>query len=268
MGAEKKTRQLGYKQLKAKRIIGVISGKGGVGKSLVTSMLAVAMRQRGFEVGILDADLTGPTIPTMFGIPSGLETRREGMGGAVLIPAKTRTGIHVISVNCMLDDQTDPVLWGGDALSATLKRFWVGVSWEGIDYLFIDMPPGTGDIAMTVFESLPVDTSIIVASPQKLVGVMVEKCIKMVEIYKVPISGIVQNMSYFECAHCGEKTYIFGTHGVDEMAEKYGIEQVTYLPFAPAFSEESDAGNIEQADTGPLDGLVEHLLETFPVEKR
>ncbi|MGI6218229.1 MAG: P-loop NTPase, partial [Coriobacteriales bacterium] len=196
----------------------------------------------------------------------GLDVEKGGMSGSLLIPSETRTGIKAISVNCMLSDQTDPVLWEGNVLVATLKRFWEGVSWKGIDYLFIDMPPGTGDIAMTVFKTLPVDGTIIVASPQKLVGVMVEKCIKMVEKFQVPILGIVQNMSYFECPHCGERTYIFGTYGVDDMAERYGIDQVAYLPFNTDISSQSDAGDIEDADVSGLDGIVEHLLEDFPPE--
>ena len=209
------------------KVIGVVSGKGGVGKSLVTSLLAVQMQRMGHQSAILDADITGPSIPKMFGL-SGLAKANE----SGIIPVATKTGIDIISINLLVEDQTTPVIWRGPAVADVVKQFWSDVIWSGVDYMFVDMPPGTGDVPLTVFQSLPVDGIVIVSSPQELVSMIVEKAVRMAEQMKVPILGIVENMSSVICPDCGKEIKIFGESCVRETAEKHGIEFLASIPIS------------------------------------
>ena len=211
-----------------KKVIGVISGKGGVGKSTVTSMLAVSMQRKGFQSAILDADVTGPSIPKAF----GLKERAKGSELGIF-PAITSTGIEVMSVNLLLEHETDPVVWRGPVISGTVKQFWSDVIWNDVDYMFVDMPPGTGDVALTVFQSLPLDGIIIVTSPQELVSMIVEKAVKMADMMNIPILGIVENMSYFQCPECGKKHSIFGDSHIEEIAAKFNTKVLAKLPIDP-----------------------------------
>lgn len=226
-----------------KKVIAVVSGKGGVGKSMVTSMLAVAARREGFDAAVLDADVTGPSIPKAFGL-TGLATSSE-LG---ILPVETKTGVKVMSVNLLLEHTTDPVVWRGPVISGVVTHFWTDVVWGEVDYLFVDMPPGTGDVPLTVFQSLPVDGIIIVTSPQELVSMIVEKAVNMAELMHVPVLGIVENMSYFECSNCHERHEIFGKSHVEAVAKAHGIERIARLPIDPKLAELSDAGDIEHAD--------------------
>jgi len=223
-----------------KKVIGVVSGKGGVGKSLVTSLLAVAMNRKGYHTAILDADITGPSIPKAFGIR---EKARENPRG--LYPVKSRTGIEIMSINLLLKDDTDPVVWRGPIVSNTVKQFWSDVVWHKVDYMFIDMPPGTGDVPLTVFQSIRVDGIIIVTSPQELVSMIVSKAVKMAKMMKIPILGLVENMAYFKCPDC-DKTYkIFGDSHLEEISRKYGIKILGRMPIDPKISAACDQGLIE-----------------------
>lgn len=241
-----------------KKIIGVVSGKGGVGKSTVTSMLAVEMAKRGFKVGIMDADITGPSIPKAFGI------KQEVVGnGTLMFPPLSKTGIKVISVNLLIDDPTKPVLWRGPILGGAVKQFYTDVLWEELDFLFVDMPPGTGDVALTVFQSLPVDGVVMVSTPQDLVSMIVAKAVHMCSAMHVPVLGLVENMSYFSCPHCQEKLYPFGTSKLQEVAETYGLAALDCLPIESNTALLMDEGNIEEADTSVLTktaALLEQLL--------
>ena len=197
-----------------KKVIGVVSGKGGVGKSLVSCMLATKFRAAGYRVGVLDADITGPSIPQSFGIHTRAMQDEKG-----IIPAVTKTGIKVMSINLLLEEETAPVVWRGPIISGVIEQFWTDVNWGELDYLFVDMPPGTGDAALTVFNSLPVDGIIVVSTPQELVGMIVEKALKMAEIMNIPVLGIIENMSFFDCGTCGKRIYIFGHSTVEKIAE-------------------------------------------------
>ncbi|MGI6260254.1 MAG: P-loop NTPase [Acutalibacteraceae bacterium] len=224
-----------------KKVFAVVSGKGGVGKSLVTSMLAVLMKRREFATAVLDADITGPSIPTMFGL------HEHALGSDMgILPVKTKTGIETMSVNLLLPDATDPVVWRGPVIAGTVKQFWSDVVWNDVDYMFVDMPPGTGDVPLTVFQSLPVDGIIIVTSPQELVSVIVAKAVKMANLMNIPIVGIVENMSYAECPGCGKKISVFGESHVDATAAEYGLKVLGRLPINPEFAKLCDAGLIEQ----------------------
>ena len=222
------------------KVFGVVSGKGGVGKSMVTSQLAVTMHRRGFKVGVMDADITGPSIPTAF----GLDTRAVGDGESIF-PELTPGGIKIISLNLLLENKGDPVVWRGSLLGGVVKQFWTDVLWGDIDYMFVDMPPGTGDVPLTVFQSLPVDGILVVTSPQELVSLIVEKALKMSELMHIPVLGLIENMSYFECPNCHEKVEIYGPSRVDESAQKYGISHTAKLPIDPAFAAHCDKGDIE-----------------------
>lgn len=237
-----------------KKVIGVVSGKGGVGKSLVTSMMAVEMRRRGNEVAILDADVTGPSIPKLFGI-----TDRATSDNAGIYPALSKTGIEIMSTNLLLENDTDPVIWRGPVIAGAVKQFWTDVIWEDVDWMFVDMPPGTGDVPLTVFQSLPVDGIIVVTSPQELVSMIVEKAVKMADLMKIPVLGIVENMSYFECPDCGKKHSIFGESKIDEIAAKYGIDMVAKLPIDPKIAGACDKGMIELADTTFVEAIAKKL---------
>ncbi len=223
-----------------KKVIGVVSGKGGVGKSMVTSLLAVAMQRKGYKSAILDADITGPSIPKAFGVNTRAKGSEQG-----LYPNLTTTGIEIMSVNLLLENATDPVVWRGPVIAGTVKQFWTDVIWEDVDYMFVDMPPGTGDVPLTVFQSLPIDGIIVVTSPQELVGMIVEKAVKMAELMNIPVLGIVENMSYFTCPDCGKQHFIYGQSHIDEIAEKYQIPAIGRLPIDPELAKLCDTGDIE-----------------------
>lgn len=223
-----------------KKVIGVVSGKGGVGKSTVTALLATAMRRKGNEVAILDADITGPSIPKVFGIHQRAMGSEDG-----IYPVPTSTGIEIMSVNLLLENETDPVVWRGPVISGTVKQFWQDVVWDEVDCMFVDMPPGTGDVALTVFQSLPLDGIIIVASPQELVAMIVEKAVKMAQMMEVPILGLVENMSYFECPDCGKRHNIYGDSHIDEIAGQYNTKVLLKLPIDAELAHCADAGDIE-----------------------
>ena len=226
-----------------KKVIGIVSGKGGVGKSLVTSLLASSMQKKGYHSAVIDADITGPSIPKAFGIHEKAYANEMG-----LIPVKSRGGIDVMSINLLLDNDTDPVLWRGPIIAGAVSQFWTDVIWENVDYMFVDMPPGTGDVPLTVFQSLPLKGIIVVTSPQELVSVIVEKAVKMAEMMNIPVLGIVENMSYFECPDCKSKHSIFGESHIDEIAARHGIASVSKLPIDPAIASACDKGEIEAVD--------------------
>ena len=229
-----------------KRVIGVVSGKGGVGKSLVTSMLAVSMNRKGKKTAVLDADITGPSIPMAFGI--GNEGVATSPDGSLMLPAKSMEGVEIMSANLLLDKDTDPVIWRGPVIAGAVKQFWSETLWQDVDYMFVDMPPGTGDVPLTVFQSLPLKGIIVVTSPQELVSVIVEKAVKMAEMMNIPVLGIVENMSYFECPDCKSKHSIFGESHIDEIAARHGIASVSKLPIDPAIASACDKGEIEAVD--------------------
>jgi len=239
---------------RVKKIIGIVSGKGGVGKSLVTSLLAVTMQRRGFESAILDADITGPSIPRAFGIKEKADGSEIG-----LFPVKSKLGTKVMSVNLLLENETDPVIWRGPVIAGMVKQFWTDVIWGDVDYMFVDMPPGTGDVPLTVFQSLPVDGIVVVTSPQELVEMIVGKAVKMAETMNIPILGIVENMSYFECPDCGKKHSIFGESHIEELAEKYNIDTVSRLPINPKFAECCDRGMIELFEGDSLNNMADKI---------
>lgn len=257
-GERKKESLLEKPNAKSKvgKIIAVVSGKGGVGKSTVTSMLAVAMARQGKRVGILDADITGPSVPTAFGVEQCQGASQEG-----LYPALTRTGIQVMSINLLLDNNTDPVVWRGPVIAGAVKQFWTDVIWEDVDYLFVDMPPGTGDVSLSVFQSIPLDGIIIVASPQDLVGMVVEKAVKMAEMMNVPIVGLVENMSYVACPDCGKKIYLFGEGKTAQAAAAHNLPLLAEMPIDPVLASLTDAGSIEDFQGDWLKTVADHLAE-------
>lgn len=227
-----------------KKVIGIVSGKGGVGKSLVTSMMAVTAKRRGHSVAVMDADITGPSIGRVFGVKQQAMATKQGG----IIPVMSKTGIELMSTNFLLPEETDPVVWRGSIISGAVKQFWTDVMWGDVDYMFIDMPPGTGDVPLTVFQSLPVDGIIIVASPQELVSMIVEKAVKMANMMKIPVIGLVENMSYVECPDCGKKIYLFGESKVGETAEKYNLPVLAEMPIRPEIAKLCDDGDIESFD--------------------
>lgn len=235
---------------KITKVYAVMSGKGGVGKSLVTSMMAVTMRRRGYKVGILDADITGPSIPKIF----NLNTKAMGSPNGI-IPVETKTGIKIMSTNLILDQATDPVVWRGPILGGVVKQFWSEVNWGDLDYLFIDMPPGTGDVPITVYQSLPVDGIIVVTTPQELVSMIVEKAVNMASLLSIPIVALVENMSYFVCSNCDKKHYIFGKSTIEQEAQKYNIKNLATLPINPELAHQCDLGQFEVSEFSYLDSL-------------
>ena len=241
-------------QSSVKKVIAVVSGKGGVGKSTVTSMLSVAMARKGKRVGVLDADITGPSAPKAFGVSECQGASEEG-----LYPALTRGGIQVMSINLLLDNPGDPVLWRGPVIAGAVKQFWTDVIWEDVDYMFVDMPPGTGDVPLTVFQSLPVDGIVIVTSPQDLVSMIVSKAVKMANMMHIPVIGLIENYSYLQCPDCGKKISVFGESHVDEVAEQFQIPVLARLPIDPAVAEAYDAGLMETVGTEPLCDVVEAI---------
>ena len=246
-----------------KHVIGVVSGKGGVGKSLVTSLLASQMQKKGFSVGILDADVTGPSIPKTFGITNPLTADADG-----IVPAQTASGIKVVSVNLMLPKDDIPVAWRGPVVSGIIKQFWGEVSWGDIDYLFVDMPPGTSDVFLTVFQSLPVDGIVTVSAPQELVAMIVGKAVNLAHSLNVPVIGLVENMAYFKCDECGKKHFIFGDPQGEAVSIKYDIPAYATLPIDPSFASLCDAGKVEDYDVeGALDTIVEQVEAAHREEK-
>lgn len=239
-----------------KKVIAVVSGKGGVGKSTVTAMLAMAMQQRGRKVGILDADITGPSMAKAFNVHACSGASEEG-----LYPALTENGTQVMSINLLLDNETDPVLWRGPIVAGTVKQFWSEVIWEDADYLFVDMPPGTGDVPLTVFQSLPVDGVIIVTSPQQLVSMIVAKAVNMANMMQIPVLGLVENYSYFQCPDCGKQHEIFGKSHIDEIALQYHLPVLARLPIDPSVAQKMDDGAAEQLPTADLQAAVETILQ-------
>ncbi len=235
-----------------KKVIGVVSGKGGVGKSMVTSMLAVLLNRKGYNTAILDADITGPSIPKAFGIHTKAQACEWG-----LLPTKSKTGIDIMSVNLLLPEETDPVVWRGPIIGGTVKQFWTDVIWSDVDFMFIDMPPGTGDVALTVFQSIPLDGLIIVTSPQELVGMIVEKAANMANMMHIPVLGLVENMSYFKCPDCGKEYKIFGESHIDEIAQKHGLPVLAKLPMDPQLAKNCDQGVIELFEGDWMDGAAE-----------
>ena len=234
-----------------KKVIAVVSGKGGVGKSTVTSMLAVAMSRKGKRVGVLDADITGPSAPTAFGV-----TECQGANEDGLYPALSKGGIQVMSINLLLDNPADPVVWRGPVIAGAVKQFWTDVIWEDVDYLFVDMPPGTGDVPLTVFQSLPVDGIVIVTSPQDLVSMIVSKAVKMANMMHIPVLGFVENYSYLECPDCGKKINVFGQSHLDDVAASFGIPVLARLPIDPNVAQSYDNGMMENVDTSKVDGVI------------
>ncbi len=245
-----------------KKVIAVVSGKGGVGKSLVTSLLAVLARRAGYKSAILDADITGPSIPKSF----GLKQRAEG-SEAGLFPVRTKTGINVMSLNLLLENDTDPVVWRGPLIAGTVKQFWSEVVWGDVDFMFVDMPPGTGDVPLTVFQSLPVDGVVVVASPQELVGMIVEKAVRMAGMMNIPVIGLVENMSYLICPDCGKRLTPFGESRAETIAEKHGIPSVAYLPIDKRLAVACDRGVIELFEGNWLDDLFKNLEKALGFAK-
>ena len=239
---------------KVGKVYGIVSGKGGVGKSMVTSQLAVTMRRRGYDVGILDADVTGPSIPKAFGVHGQAVGNEQG-----LFPMETRTGIQIMSTNLLLPNETDPVIWRGPVISGVVQQFWTDVLWN-CDYLFVDMPPGTGDVSLSVFQSIPLDGIVIVASPQELVSMVVEKAVKMAEMMSIPIVGVVENMSYLICPDCGKEIPLFGQGKTQAAAQAHGLKLLARMPIDPKLAELTDAGRIEDFQgewLSPMAGILE-----------
>ncbi len=239
-----------------KKVFAVVSGKGGVGKSLVTSLLSVLSQRGGHKTAILDADITGPSIPKAFNIHTRAEATDAG-----IFPVKSKTGIDIMSLNLLLESETTPVVWRGPIIAGTVTQFWTDVVWKDIDCMFIDMPPGTGDVPLTVFQSIPVDGIIIVTSPQELVSMIVEKAVNMAKLMNIPVLALVENMSYFECPDCHGKHPIFGESNADETAKRFGIDTVAKLPINPKLAAACDGGMIELFEGDWLDGVYTKLEE-------
>ena len=239
-----------------KHVIGVVSGKGGVGKSLVTSLLAAEMQRRGYKVAILDADVTGPSIPRAFGVAAGVEG--DGLG---IFPAQTESGIKIMSTNLMLPEDDAPVAWRGPVVSNAVKQFFNEVHWGDIDYMFVDMPPGTSDVALTVFQSLPIDGVVIVTTPQDLVSMIVAKAVKMANMMHIPVLGLVENYSYLECPDCGRKIEVFGKSHINEIADKFELPVLAKLPIDPSVAEAYDNGLMETVNTDAVSGVIDAVLK-------
>lgn len=235
-----------------KKVIGVVSGKGGVGKSLVTTLMAVAMNAKGHKTAILDADITGPSIPKAFGVEGGVGMTPDGL----MMPAVSNTGIEIMSANLLLDHDTDPVIWRGPVIAGAVKQFWAETLWQDVDYMFVDMPPGTGDVPLTVFQSLPVDGIIIVTSPQELVSMIVAKAVNMAKKMNIPILGLVENMSYMVCPDCGKQIYVFGESHIVEIGNEHGIPVLARIPIDPQVAEFVDQGTVEYLEKDWMDEAV------------
>ncbi len=243
------------KYSKIKKVIGIVSGKGGVGKSFVTASLASAVRKAGFQTGIMDADITGPSIPKMFGVHEEAYGNEEGM----ILPVETKNGIRLISISLLMENPGDPVIWRGPVIGGAVRQFWTDVVWGELDYLFIDMPPGTGDVPLTVFQSIPVDGIIVVTSPQELVQMIVEKAFRMAEMMNIPVLGAVENFSYLKCPDCGKQIPLFGASQIDETAKKMAIPVLGKLPLDPQMAQAADEGIFYEKECPYLDAAVEML---------
>ena len=239
-----------------KKVIGVVSGKGGVGKSMTSAMMAVSMRRKGYKVGVLDADITGPSIPKLFGVHGPAMGTEDGIN-----PVESHTGIKIMSINLLLEDEEAPVVWRGPVIAGAVKQFWQEVIWDDVDFLFVDMPPGTGDVPLTVFQTLPVDGIVIVSSPQELVGMIVGKAVQMAQMMHVPILGLVENMSYAVCPDCGKHINVFGDSHVDEIADKYKLPVLAKMPIDPELAKEADAGMIEMFAGDYLDNAAQTVAK-------
>ena len=237
-----------------KKVIAVMSGKGGVGKSLCTASLAAAVQKLGRQAAVLDADITGPSIPKAFGVHERAMGDDQG-----ILPVCTRTGVKLMSLNLLVANESDPVVWRGSLIAGTVKQFWSDVQWGDVDYMFVDMPPGTGDVPLTVFQSLPVDGIIVVTSPQELVSMIVEKAVKMAEMMQVPILGLVENYSYFRCPDCGKQHFIFGESHIEEIASAHGLKVLSRLPIDPALATACDAGDVENLSPNYLEDVAKDL---------
>ena len=245
-----------------KNVIGIVSGKGGVGKSLVTSMLAVNLSRQGYKVGILDADITGPSVPKIFGLHADVEGDDNG-----LIPPKTTTGIEVMSVNLLLDDERKPVVWRGPVIAGTVKQFWTDVIWRDLDFLLVDCPPGTGDVPLTVFQSIPLSGIIIVSSPQELVSMIVAKAVNMAQMMAIPVIGVVENMSYVKCPDCGCEIKVFGESHIDEITADMGLELLARVPMDPKLAALCDRGMLELMENDYLSDVPEKILRRLLLNK-
>ena len=241
---------------KVKKVIGVVSGKGGVGKSTVTALLASATSAKGKRVAVLDADITGPSIPKAF----GLTEKAFGTAENLLLPVKSEGGVQIMSVNLVLEDETKPVIWRGPILAGVVKQFWGETVWEDVDYMYVDMPPGTGDVPLTVFQSIPLDGIVIVTTPQDLVSMIVEKAVNMAKLMNVPILALVENMSYYPCPHCGEKLFPFGKSKLEDISAKIGVDCVARMPIDSSVAAACDEGNVEKVTTEALDGVLDKIL--------
>jgi len=244
-----------------RKVIGVVSGKGGVGKSLVTGLLATLMRRRGYKVAVMDADITGPSVPMMFGVKERAQGCEEG-----ILPVLTKTGIRLMSINLLLENATDPVVWRGSMIANTVKQFWEDVVWGEVDYMFVDMPPGTGDVSLTVYQSLPVDGMIIVASPQDLVGMIVEKSLNMTNIMNIPVLGMVENMSYVKCPDCDRKIYPFGEGKTLAVAQAHHLPLLATIPIDSTLAKACDGGLIELFNDRFMDGAVDLIEAAHPLK--
>ncbi len=241
---------------RVKRVVAVMSGKGGVGKSLVTELLAVGAAKRGLKVAVLDADITGPSIPTAFGV-----TERAVTDGVNILPCRSAAGIGVMSLNLLVDNPSDPVVWRGPVIAGAVKQFWSEVAWGDVDVMFVDMPPGTGDVPLTVFQSLPITAAVVVTSPQDLVSMIVGKAVRMARMMKIPVKGLVENMSFFKCPDCGKEHRIFGEGKGEDFAAVHGIDAVASLPIDPAIATAVDQGAIETVDASALDAILDAVLK-------
>ena len=237
-----------------KKVIGVVSGKGGVGKSLVTCLLASEMQRRGYSAAVLDADITGPSVPKSFGIKDHATATSE-----YLFPVYSETGVQIMSINLILQSDTEPVVWRGPVIAGAVTQFWTDVMWDNVDYMFVDMPPGTGDVPLTVFQSLPIDGIIIVTSPQELVSMIVEKAVNMAKLMNVPVLGLVENMSYYKCPDCGKEHSIFGPSKLAETAERFGIEHTGKLPIDAKIAALVDEGEIEKVDGSYISDIADYI---------
>ena len=238
-----------------KKVIGVVSGKGGVGKSMTSAMMAVSMRRKGYKVGVLDADITGPSIPKLFGVHGPAMGTEDGIN-----PVESHTGIKIMSINLLLEDEEAPVVWRGPVIAGAVKQFWQEVIWDDVDFLFVDMPPGTGDVPLTVFQSLPVDGIIVVTSPQDLVRLIVQKALNMAKMMDIPVLGIFENYSYVKCPDCGKEIHIFGESKVPETARESGVKLLGRIPVDTSFAALADAGKFEEADTSYVNCVLEVLV--------
>ena len=246
-----------------RRVIGIVSGKGGVGKSLVTSALATVLRRRDHVTAILDADVTGPSIPKSFGLKPGIVTGCEGG----MLPPRSKTGIEIMSLNLLVNDETEPVVWRGPVIAGAVKQFWTDVVWGDVDYMFVDMPPGTGDVPLTVFQSLPVDGIIVVSSPQELVSMIVEKAIRMADLMKIPVLGLVENYSYVKCPDCGREIRVFGDSKIEETAKRHGVPLLARIPLDPELARLADAGRIELLSGDVFEAAADEIERVLPVAK-